>query len=442
MPLDPFSKLIHCSIRAVKREVPSIVVNLLAPPYCALVSLGVFFPQVSLKLSSMSDQFGAEYYMIVLFILSRVLAFIVGLIIVAGTFISALRTFVLPRGAPDIINRTVFIWVRRLFGLRADRVQTFNERDRVMELYAPTTLVALLVAWLLCIQIGYMGMYWAVDAQFWYDIFKISGSSLLTLGFTLVDNFPTTLLVFSEATLGLILIALLIAYLPTIYTAFSRREEAVTLLEIRAGSPPSAVEMISRYHRLQRLEMLGTEIWVPWEVWFVDNEESHTSLAVLSFFRSPQPHRSWVTAAGAVLDAASLVSSSVDIPRDTRADLCIRAGYLSLRYIASFFRIPYNPHPASTDPISITRAEFDAALDKLAEAGVPLKPDRDQAWRDFAGWRVNYDTVLLALAELVIAPPAPWSSDRQLITAPPIILRWRKGHKLVETHEWIPPSGT
>src|SRR6266487_3231667 len=380
--------------------------------------------------------------MIALFIVLRIVSFIVGLVIVISTFISAMRTFVLPRSAPDIINRTVFIWVRRFFALRVNRLSTFNERDRAVELYAPMTLIALLVAWLLCIQIGYMGMYWAVDAQFWYDIFKISGSSLLTLGFTLVDNFPTTLLVFSEATLGLILIALLIAYLPTIYTAFSRREEAVTLLEIRAGSPPSAVEMIRRYSRLKRLPLLGNEIWAPWEVWFVDIEESHTSLAALSFFRSPQPHRSWITAAGAVLDAASLVSAAVDIPRDTRADLCIRAGYLSLRYIASFFRIPYNPNPAPTDLISITRAEFDAVLDELATAHVPLKPDRDQAWRDFAGWRVNYDTVLLALAELVMAPPAPWSSDRQLISAPPVILRWRKGRKLIETHEWIPPSGT
>ncbi|HXX77014.1 MAG TPA: hypothetical protein VEI53_00860, partial [Ktedonobacteraceae bacterium] len=78
--------------------------------------------------------------------------------------------------------------------------------------------------------------------------------------------------------------------------------------------------------------------------------------------------------------------------------------------------------------------------DEMAEAGVPLKADREQAWRDFAGWRVNYDTVLLALAELMIAPPARWSSDRRLADAPPAILRWRKGQKLVETHEWIPPS--
>jgi hypothetical protein len=302
-------------------------------------------------------------------------------------------------------------------------------------------LVGLLIVWLLSINVGYIAMDWAVGGQSLYDAFKVSGSSLLTLGFALVNNLPATVLVFSEATIGLILIALLIAYLPTIYSAFARREAAVTMLEVRAGSPPSAVEMIKRFSRLKRLEKLG-ELWTAWEAWFVDIEESHTSLAVLSFFRSPQPHRSWVTAAGAVLDGAALVRSAVAIPADSQADLCIRAGYLALRYIAAFFGISYNPDPSPTDPISISRAEFEAALDEMASAGVPLNADREQAWRDFVGWRVNYDTVLLALAELTMAPPARWSSDRQLANAPDIVLRWRKGHKLIETHEWIPPSNT
>ena len=378
---------------------------------------------------------------ILLLLLLRVVLFALGAYLVFRTCISALRTFVLPRSAPDRFNRTTFIVMRQLFELRKKRLTTYLERDRAMELYAPLSLVALLVVWLLSINLGYIAMNWAIDAQSWYEAFKISGSSLLTLGFALVDNFPTTVLVFSEATIGLILIALLIAYLPTIYSAFSRREAAVTMLEVRAGSPPSAVEMIIRFSRLKRFNEFN-RMWISWEAWFVDIEESHTSLAALSFFRSPQPHRSWVVAAGAVLDCASLVLSSIDIPRDTQADLCIRAGYLSLRYISNFFQIPYNPNPAPDDPISVSRAEFEAALDEMAEAGVPLKPDREQAWRDFTGWRVNYDTVLLALAELTMAPPARWSSDRQLANAPEIVLRWRKGAKLIETHEWIPPSNT
>jgi hypothetical protein len=379
--------------------------------------------------------------MIILLLLVRIVVFALGVYLVFRACLSALRTFVLPRSAPDRFNRTTFIVVRQLFELRGKRQQTYLERDRVMELYAPVALVSLLVVWLFSINLGYIAMNWAIYAQSWYTAFKISGSSLLTLGFAQVDNFPATVLVFSEATIGLILIALLIAYLPTIYAAFSRREAAVTMLEVRAGSPPSAVEMIKRYSRLKRLEQLG-ELWAAWEAWFVDLEESHTSLAALSFFRSPQPHRSWVIAAGAVLDGAALVRSVVDIPADSQADLCIRAGYLALRYIASFFRIAYDLDPSPNDPISVSRAEFEAALDEMAAAGVPLKADREQAWRDFAGWRVNYDTVLLALAELMIAPPARWSSDRQLANAPAVILRWRKGHKLIETHEWIPPSNT
>jgi hypothetical protein len=263
------------------------------------------------------------------------------------------------------------------------------------------------------VLVGYMGMFWAIGVRPWQAAFVVSGSSLLTLGFAPVNNVPQTILAFSEATLGLILVALLIAYLPTMYSAFSRREAAVAMLEVRAGSPPSAVEMILRFSRIHGLNRLA-EQWVIWETWFTEIEESHTSLAALVFFRSPQPDRSWITAAGAVLDAAALTASTLDLPRDPQAELCIRAGYLALRRIADFFDIPYPPAPQPDDPISISREEFEAAYEQLAQQDVPLKPDRDRAWRDFAGWRVNYDTVLLALAGLTMAPYAPWSSDRSL----------------------------
>jgi hypothetical protein len=105
----------------------------------------------------------------------------------------------------------------------------------------------------------------------------------------------------------------------------------------------------------------------------------------------------------------------VDVPRTPESQLCIRAGFVALRHIADFFRMEYHPDPHFPDqPISITREEFEEALNQLVEAGVPVKADRDQAWQDFGGWRVNYDTVLLALCELLTAPYAPWSSDRGL----------------------------
>jgi hypothetical protein len=170
--------------------------------------------------------------------------------------------------------------------------------------------------------------------------------------------------------------------------------------------------MLIRFHLIHGLDHL-TDMWETWEVWFAELAESHTSLPAVAFFRSPQPEHAWITAAGAVLDAAALAQSVVDCPPNPKASLCIRAGYIALRRIADFFSLPYPPDPHfPAQPISITRAEFDAACAELACHDVPLKADWDLAWNDFAGWRVNYDPVLLALCTLTTAPPAPWSSDR------------------------------
>jgi hypothetical protein len=176
--------------------------------------------------------------------------------------------------------------------------------------------------------------------------------------------------------------------------------------------------MILRYHRLERLDQLN-EVWYTWETWFAELDESHTSLPALNFFRSPKSHRSWITAAGAVLDAAAITASTIEQRRDAQAEICLRTGYIALRSIADFFRIPYDHDPKPTDPISIRREEYDAVYDELKADGVPLKADRDQAWRDYAGWRVNYDTVLLALCAVLMAPYAPWSSDRSLLKQRP-----------------------
>lgn len=351
----------------------------------------------------------------------RAFIFVIGVIVVVLTINSAIRTFVLPRSAADKLSRVVFSNIRKLFNLRTRIARSYNERDAVMALYAPVGLLVMLITWLACIAAGYTCMFWAMGVRSetfgpWTIAFMTSGSSLLTLGIAPLSTLPVALVGFSEAAVGLIMVALLISYLPTMYSAFSQREAAVTLLDVRAGSPPSAVEMIKQYHRLRRLDLLD-ELWLSWEVWFAYIEESHTSLAALSFFRSPQPDHSWVTAAGTILDTASLAVAVLDTPHNPQADLCIRAGYLALQRIAAYFKLPQtqlaSSHTApSISRISVTRGEFDAAYDELARAGVPLKPDREQTWHDFAGWRVNYDTPLLLLARLMMAPEAPWTSDR------------------------------
>ncbi|MDQ6772604.1 MAG: hypothetical protein M3024_06405 [Candidatus Dormibacteraeota bacterium] len=342
----------------------------------------------------------------------RVLAFAAGATVVGIAVNSSVRTVILPRAVPSVITRRVFDATRRLFELRIGRGATYERRDAVMAGFAPTALLLLLVTWLVLILAGFTFIFWALGDPL--DVaFRLSGSSIVTLGFQAPSGIANTIGVVSEGLLGLIELALLIAYLPAIYGAFQRRESLVTKLEVRAGSPPSGIELLERFHRLHSEASLG-DVWGQFEDWFVDIEESHTSLPSLNFFRSPQPRRSWITAAGAVLDGAALYSSVLEHPqgRDTRADLCIRAGYVALRYVCDFFKLPYNATPQRGDPISIAREEFDEAVNRLQASGLDVRADREAAWADFAGWRVNYDDALLAVAQLVSAPYAPWSSDR------------------------------
>ncbi len=353
--------------------------------------------------------------------------FAAGAAVVAAVFLSAVSTVVVPRGVPVRLTRALFLATRKVFEMRARVARTYEERDRAYALYAPLTLVALPVVWLTLVLLGYTAVFWALGSHPLREAFITSGSSLLTLGFASVHDLPSTICAFTEAVFGLVLLALLITYLPSMYGAFSRREVQVALVAIFAGSPPWAIELLERFHRINGLDHLEDQVWVPWTAWFVEVEETHTSLSALPFFRSPQPDRSWVTAAGVVLDGAALYCSALDVPRSPPAELCIRTGYISLRTIAALFGIPYDPDPSPDDPISIARDEFDAAYDRLAATGLPMRTDRDQSWRDFAGWRVNYDTVLIALAGMTRAPYAPWSSDRSAARShrPPVRRRRR-----------------
>jgi hypothetical protein len=345
----------------------------------------------------------------------RVATFAVSALVAGGVGASAVRTFVVPRGVPVALTRLVFGTLRWLFVRASPRAKGYATLDRRLAFFAPTALLVLTAVWLLLVLAAFAVMFWSVDQQSPWVAFETSGSSLFTLGFQHPGSRPTTVLSFVEAAMGLTLLALLITYLPTIYGAFTRREQFVSLMEGRAGSPPWAVTMLQRYEVIG-LRDRADELWERAEHWFSDIEESHTSLGSLAFFRSPLPEHSWVTTAGAVLDAAALSLSAIDQPNDPHAALCIRAGFLSLRRISAFFGIDFDADPSPTDAISITREEFDDAVTVLAAAGTPMKADLDQAWRDFQGWRVNYDTVLLALANLVLAPVAPWTSDRSAVT--------------------------
>ncbi len=356
-------------------------------------------------------------------VVTHVVAFVAGLVVLLAVLDSALRTFVLPRGSVSFVTRLVFVTLRRVFDAVARSGDTYEWRDRVMALYAPIGLLLLPIVWLVLVMLAYAGIFYALGVgDGLRGVVEVSGSSLFTLGFLKPPDLTTILVAFTEAAVGVGLVALLVSYLPTIYSAFSRREVLVAQLATRAGDPPWGANVLLRAHEMGRFHLLEVQ-WIAWQLWFAEVEETHTSLGVLALLRSPRATRSWVTAAGAVLDAASLQLAAVDVPYDPEAGMCVRSGFLSLRAVASYYGIESDPDPAPDDPISIDKLEFFDALDHLARGGVQIKADREQAWRDFNGWRVNYDVPLLGLAALVMAPYAPWSSDRSLRRVPRSPLR-------------------
>jgi hypothetical protein len=340
----------------------------------------------------------------------RILAIVGGALGTAWVLWSALRSVVVPRGESVWLNRKIFLVSRELFELVARRARSYDSYDRIMARYGPTTLIVMPAIWALMVFGFFIPIYWGAGVS-WREGVITSGSSFTTLGFDRPATLPPTILCFVEAMIGLGLVALLISYLPSIYASFSRRESAVVKLEVRAGSPPSPSEFLIRIHRIRGLGYFASS-WDEWEDWFVELEESHMSQPALAFFRSPRPKSSWITAAGTVLDTAAIILSSLDLPPNPQAQVTIRSGFLALRRIAEFFHLPFDPDPAPDAPISIHREEFDSLLDELRDAGLPVKVDVDQAWSDYAGWRVNYDVPLLSLCALVSAPWAPWSSDR------------------------------
>ncbi|MFN8022629.1 MAG: hypothetical protein U0Q03_13970 [Acidimicrobiales bacterium] len=345
-------------------------------------------------------------------IVAEVAAVVVGVALVLYTLGSAVKTVVVPRAYQSGLTRIHFVVWRRIFDVVAKPGRSFAERDAVLALYAPIGLVTLPAQWVTLVVIGFCAVDWGTGVQPLTEALVTSGSSLLTLGFVRPPGTWRVLIAFAEAGIGLVLVSLMISYLPTIYGAFSRREALVGMLEVRAGLPPSPAELLVRYQRVRLLDQLDEDLFRPWESWFVDVEESHTSHPALVHFRSPHPERSWITAAGCVLDTAALAASVLDRPYNARGPLMMRTGFFCLRRVSDYFGLPYDPDPAPDAPISVTRREFDNLCVELQAAGVPLKADRDKAWADFAGWRVNYDAVLLQLCAMVMAPPARWSSDR------------------------------
>jgi hypothetical protein len=240
---------------------------------------------------------------------------------------------------------------------------------------------------------------------------RLAGSSLFTLGLAASPREGATVVTFVAAATGLVVIALQVGYLPTIYGAYNRRETLVNMLESRAGEPAWGVELLAREQLIGSLDSLGP-FFNEWERWAADLTESHVNYPWLLSFRSPYPLRSWVVGMLAVLDAAALYLALVPSRAPSAARHCLRTGFLGLRALAGVFRVELPDDPRPDAPIMLTYEEFSDGLDRLEAVGFPMERSREEAWRHFRGWRVNYEAAAYLLADRLEAVPAPWSGER------------------------------
>ena len=339
-------------------------------------------------------------------------AFAAGLFLILGTVGSVIRTLVVPRALISRLSVTVARRiVRQSFLFLAARFNSYEIKDKILALSAPVSLIVLLIVWLGLFGLGYGLILWAfIDGSF-LGALREAGSSLFTLGIASTETRSATIIDFFAAFTGLIVIALQIAYLPTIYAAFNRRETLVTMLQSRAGAPAWGPEILARHHIVGLVDNLP-EFYAEWEQWAAEVAESHTSYPVLITFRSPHPLRSWALGLLAVLDSAALYLALSPKKAPTQARLCLRMGFTALRYIADVSRIQYDPDPFPNDPIQLPYDDYLKGIERLREVDFPMERSPEEAWPHFRGWRVNYESISYELMERIVAPPGPWSGER------------------------------
>ena len=339
--------------------------------------------------------------------------FALGLVVVVFTSASVLFTIVLPREPrgferlSSLVNRVVlavFIGVAR-------PARTYERKDAFLAPVAPVALVGQLAVWAACFIIGYALMLEATTHAFASALAQASGA-LFTVGTINLSGRANHAVDIAAGATWVVIVALQIAYLPALYQAFNRRESLVAMLESRAGVPAWGPELLARHQLVGIIDTLP-QFYSDWEQWSAELAESHTTYPVMLLFRSPDPWFSWLVGLLAVLDGAAMHLALAPGTASSQSRLCLRMGFTALNRIAKVLRWNVDPDPNPEGPIDLTFEEFAEAVAMLDHVGFPMERTAEEAWPDFRGWRVNYETVAYRLCDHLTAPPAPWSGTRR-----------------------------
>jgi len=357
-----------------------------------------------------------------------------GVLLVLTAWQSVIGTLIVPRPVPSWLTRWVDRMVLAVYRKLTKPCSSFERRDRILATQAAVILVGQLITWLAIFVAGFTLLLWPARGRSITAALTDAGSSIFTLGFSEPAGTVPAVVIFLAAGTGMVVVALQIGYLPTLYAAFNRRETEIALLNARSGVPAWGPELLARtYYALgTNTSTLDTlpDLYKTWERWAADVAESHTTYLPLVRFRSPRPYSSWVTSLLAVLDSAALILVLAPEEAPTvPARLCLRGGFQCLTRVANAMGIdvPEEADPSGT--ITLTYEEFTDAVKRMREVGFETTRDPADAWPEFVGWRLNYESAAYQIASAIDAVPALWSGPRMFPTAPISPLRPPKGRQ-------------
>ncbi|HYX68645.1 MAG TPA: potassium channel family protein [Terriglobales bacterium] len=332
----------------------------------------------------------------------------------------AFETIVLPRRVTRHFRLTRvfyrYTWVpwRALAG----RCPT-KQRELFLSYFGPLSLIVLIGVWAVGLIAAFGLLQYATGSHisspgggslgFWTDLY-LSGTSFFTIG--LGDVVPQTALaralVVTEGGVGFGFLAMVIGYLPVIYQAFSRREVSISLLDARAGSPPTAGELLRRHSHQGGVEALQ-ELLGDWERWSAELMESHLSYAVLCYFRSQHSNQSWLAALTAILDTSALLIAGVEGACQEQAKLTFAIARHAMVDLSQIFIA----QPREPESDRLPAGELARLRATLAAAGVRLH-DTPEADQKLAELRRLYEPYLYSLGGFLLMELPPWIPSGKL----------------------------
>jgi len=344
----------------------------------------------------------------------NILAIIVSVLFIYTILQDGFETVVLPRRVTRRfrLSRLFYMTTWVLWSSVARKMRSGNRRDLYLSYFGPLSLLLLLVFWAAVLVLAFALLQWgltsALQAPEKHATFGtylyMSGTTFVTLGFG--DVIPLfwlgRLLAVAEAGIGFLFLALIIGYVPIIYQAFSRREVEISLLDARAGSPPSATELLRRHYRNQQVEELVRYL-CEWERWCAELLESHLSYPVLTYYRSQHERQSWLAALTAILDTSSLFIVGFEgITAPT-----VRFTFAIARHAAVDLAQVYGIPPLNPKRNRLSPADFEQMRAALSEVGLQLRlgADAEQRLREI---RRMYEPFINALADHLLLNLPPW----------------------------------